>query len=276
MALKRVWMPTTCYSTGTKKRLIVLHTAEGARDYVSLGKYFQNAANKVSSQVGIDDTRGTIGEYVRRENGAWTQASYNSVSIAAELCAFAAWSKDEWMNKHRAMLENCAEWIREESAISGIPIVKLSASQAQGTGRGVCQHRDLGAGGGNHSDCGNGFPMDTVIEWAKSGSTPAPTESEEMATSAAYWYDPNTDKSSLYMACVGKADSRVYYAGPDSQYKWIMVDPNSKAASGLGIAAAKNGELTIVYTSTSGAVVTYTRASGGGGWVWKDRGGQAK
>jgi peptidoglycan hydrolase-like protein with peptidoglycan-binding domain len=65
------------------------------------------------------------------------------------------------------MLDNTARWIAEESGKFGIPITKLSASQAQGSSKGVCQHRDLGSWGGNHSDCGNGFPMDYVLSMAK-------------------------------------------------------------------------------------------------------------
>ena len=65
------------------------------------------------------------------------------------------------------MLENCARWIAEEAAHFDIPIVKLTAPQAQGTGRGVCQHADLGDWGGGHWDCGGSFPLDDVLTRAK-------------------------------------------------------------------------------------------------------------
>jgi hypothetical protein len=146
-------------------RLLVIHSAEGARTYQELGNFFASPSSGVSSHVGIDDTLGTIGAYVRREYKAWTQGNANPVSVSVELCAFAAWSTAEW-NKHPAMLDNCAKWLAEEAAHFGIPLVKLNASQAQGSGRGVCQHRDLGTWGGNHSDCGNGFPIDDVLAMA--------------------------------------------------------------------------------------------------------------
>jgi hypothetical protein len=148
----------------------VLHTAEGARSYQELGNYFANPASGVSSHVGIDDTSGIVGEYVRRDYKAWTQGNANPVAVAAELCAFAAWTPAEWAN-HAQMLANAAAWVAEEAAAFGVPIVKLSAADAQGGGRGVCQHRDLGAWGGNHSDCGNGFPIDHVIDMALGGTT---------------------------------------------------------------------------------------------------------
>ncbi len=61
-------------------RLIVLHTAEGALTYQSLGSFFANPASGVSSQVGIDSTAGVIGEYVSRSGKAWTQGNANPYS----------------------------------------------------------------------------------------------------------------------------------------------------------------------------------------------------
>ena len=180
MALKRVWIPSPNYSSrgGSGVRLIVLHTAEGARTIESLGSFFQGDVG-ASSHVGADDKVNTIGEYVKRGNKSWTQASFNPVAVSIELCAFAAWSTDEW-HRHPNMLDNCAKWIAEEAAYYGLPITKLSASQAQGSGRGVCQHVDLGSAGGGHHDCGPGFPMDYVLTMAHGGSPgPAPEKEEE-------------------------------------------------------------------------------------------------
>ena len=46
------------------------------------------------------------------------------------------------------------------------------------SGRGVCQHVDLGARGGGHHDCGPGFPMDRVLDMAR-GGIPTPTPPED-------------------------------------------------------------------------------------------------
>src|SRR5215467_2106629 len=101
MALKRVGIPSPNYSSrgGSKVRLIVLHTAEGALTYQSLGSYFANPASQVSSHAGIDDTPNTVGIYVKRADKAWTAANANPYAIQAELCAFAEWDSAEW-NKH--------------------------------------------------------------------------------------------------------------------------------------------------------------------------------
>jgi hypothetical protein len=150
----------------------VLHTAEGARTIESLGSFFQGDV-QASSHVGADDKSNTVGEYVHRNNKAWTQSDFNPVAVSIELCAFADWSVDEW-HRHPAMLANCAAWIAEETAHYNLPITRLNSSQAQGSGRGVCQHVDLGSRGGGHHDCGPGFPMDYVLDLARNGTQPAP------------------------------------------------------------------------------------------------------
>jgi hypothetical protein len=171
VSLTRKWIPSPNYSSrgGAGVRLIVIHTAEGATTIESLGSYFASSSAGVSSHVGIDDKAGVVGEYVKRGNKAWTQGNANPVAVSAELCAFAKWTRDQWMS-HPKMLDNCARWIAEEAAAYGLPITKLSASAAQGSGRGVCQHADLGSWGGGHWDCGSGFPMDHVLDLARGGA----------------------------------------------------------------------------------------------------------
>lgn len=175
MALNRVWIPSPFYSSrgGQRVRLIVLHTAEGSTTIESLGGWFQNPSAQVSSHVGIDDKPNTVGEYVSRSGSAWTAAAANPYSVQAELCAFAKWTPSDWA-AHPVMLQNCAAWIAEEAAAFGIPLVKLTAAQAQGGGSGVCQHVDLGAAGGGHWDCGGSFPMDQVIAMAAGGGSAGP------------------------------------------------------------------------------------------------------
>jgi hypothetical protein len=196
MALKRVAIPSPNYSSrgGSKVRMIVLHTAEGATTYQSLGNFFATPSAGVSSHVGIDDTKNTVGEYVRRDYKAWTAANANPVAVQAELCAFAKWSTAEW-NKHPNMLANCAAWIAEEAKQYGLPLTKLTAQQAQTSGKGVCQHADLGSWGGGHWDCGSGFPLDKVLDMARGGQSETPPAPAPPASSgkAPKFPFPNTD-----------------------------------------------------------------------------------
>jgi N-acetyl-anhydromuramyl-L-alanine amidase AmpD len=187
MAVSRVWIPSPNYSSrgGNGVRLIVIHTAEGALTYQSLGSFFKNSAAKVSSHTGIDDTPNTVGEYVKPDGKAWTAANANPYSIQTELCGFAKWTRNDWL-AHDPMLTNCAHWIGEESKRYGIPLVRLDAAQAQSGGRGVCGHVDLGSAGGGHWDPGPGFPWDIVMARAAGSGTPvSPSQSEPVPPSGA-------------------------------------------------------------------------------------------
>jgi hypothetical protein len=166
-------MPSPSYSSrgGAAVRLLVVHTAEGATTIESLGNWFANPANAVSSHAGADDKANTIGVYVKRADKAWTQGNANPVAVSIEACGFAHWDGATW-NRHMPMLANIAAWLAEEAAAFGVPLVKLTPAQAQGSGRGVCQHVDLGSWGGGHTDCGPGFPMDQVLLMA-GGNLPA-------------------------------------------------------------------------------------------------------
>ncbi len=214
MALTRKWMPSPNYTPGRSEppRLIVIHTAEGARTIESLGNWFANPNARASSHAGIDDTPKTCGIYVQRGNRAWTQAGANGVSVSVELCGFAAWTTEEWL-EHPDMLANCAAWIREEAAAFNIPIVRLTPEEARNGGIGVCDHDDLGAWGGGHWDCGSGFPMDMVLRMARGEDKPSDEKVE--------WY---------YIQDVTAArieGERMYYGG------WESIGSRDNAAAKL-------------------------------------------
>jgi hypothetical protein len=223
MTLNRVPIYSPNYSSrgGAAVTLIVIHASEGAQSYQSLGNWFANPANAVSSHVGVDDTVNTVGEYVTRDRKAWTAANANPVAVQAELCTPAGasdtWTAAEW-NSHPNMLANCAAWIAEEAAHFNIPIVKLTAAQAQGGGRGVCQHADLGAWGGGHHDCGTGFPIDAVIALAGGVTPPAPPPTPQPTPPPAGKAPPFPYPSSDYLG-QPSADPHChsgYYGNPDN------------------------------------------------------------
>jgi hypothetical protein len=195
LSLNRIWIPSPNYSSraGAGVRILVIHTAEGSRTIESLGNFFASPSSGVSSHAGADDKPNTVADFVTRDQKAWTQGDANPVAVSIELCAFAAWDSAEW-DRHPNMLANCAAWIAAEAAAFDIPIVKLSASYAQGSGRGVCQHKDLGTWGGNHSDCGIHFPMDAVLAMAAGVRQPPSTTTRKghnmiasTETGAGYW-----------------------------------------------------------------------------------------
>jgi len=171
MSLTRHWIPSPNYSGGGKKRLIVVHTTEGwttsPNGMYDAAYYFQGPVG-ASASVCIDNYHpGHVTECVSRGNGAWTQCNFNSVSVSVEQCAYASWSYNTWINDKMSLLKNTAAWIGEESRALGIPITRLTASQAQGGAAGVCGHSDLGSGGCGHSDPGGGYPWDLVLDMAR-------------------------------------------------------------------------------------------------------------
>jgi hypothetical protein len=207
-------------------RLVVVHTAEGALTYQSLGAFFANPSSEVSSHTGIDDTFGVCGEFVAPGLKAWTQGNANPYSVATELCAFAAWSTDEWW-RHPVMLENCAAWIGEECDRFSIPCRRLTAAEAQGGAAGVCGHVDLGAAGGGHWDPGPGFPWADVMEMA-GGSAPAADTSRKGRNMIA-----STDTGGGYWTVT--SDGAVSAFG-DAQYEGGGFAPDVVTGEIIGIA----------------------------------------
>lgn len=248
MSLRRVWIGSPNYSSrgGSGVRLIVLHSSEGATTYRSLGNFFANPSSGVSSHVGIDDTPNEIGEYVNRNNKAWTAANANPVAVQAELCcpsgASANWTRADW-NSHPTMLANTAAWIAEEARAFNIPIRNVGTDAQRGAA-GVCQHRDLGTWGGNHYDNGANFPIDDVIAMATGGGPapePAPPpEDDDVANlticaavgrGEQYVTDmvtfktfiPNPDAGNHILWCLVASGAKVYYQTQDTWNNPIRV-----------------------------------------------------
>ena len=230
MSIRREWIGSPNYSSrgGSSVRLVVVHTAQGADTWRELGNFFANPSSGVSSHAGIDDEAGVIGEYVRPEHKAWTQGNANPVAVSVELCAWAEWSRAEW-DRHPAMLLNLAEWIAEECSRFGLPIRRLTAAEAQGGGRGVCQHVDLGAMGGGHWDCGPGFPLDDVLAVA-SGKPPAHAAAERKGSEMI----AATESGQGYW--IAKPDGAVYAFG-DAQFEGGANDPDAAGPGGSVVPA---------------------------------------
>jgi len=163
--------PNSSPRTSAPVRLIVLHTAEGARDRISLGRYFQGPVD-ASSHVGID--AGGIEQYVNYDRYAWTLLNGNPISDNAELCAFARWTRAQWMSTSpvdgcanpKGILDNAAKWVAERCKARGIPIRKLTPAQVDQGMSGVIGHADWtysNVGQGDHTDPGANFPWDYVI-----------------------------------------------------------------------------------------------------------------
>lgn len=267
---REVWIPSPHYSSrGSSITTVVLHTTEGAMKIRDLGAWFQNPSAQCSSHHGADNYEaGVLGAYVYESNKAWTQANANPWCLSLEMCAYASWSRDTWLNTKGVLLHNAADWVAWMCSKYGIPIRALSSADAQNPGvKGVCQHRDLGTMGGNHSDAGSGFPMDKVLEWAKGGSSSGgttPSTGDDLMSAAVAVY-----QGKQYFAYINPSGKVCVNGG--------VVDPGSNARNGVGLAIDPETGLKIVsYTNTSGKVCKYTQAVGQSGWGWTDMKWDAK
>lgn len=273
MALNRVWTPTKNYSSGGTKDFLVIHTMEGftgPNGALDCARYFQGDVG-ASSQVCIDNNRGTIWECVTRQYGSWTQCNYNSRSISCEQSGYASWSKDYWLTNRFNQLHNIADWLAEESKKTGIPLINISGPNS---GRGVIYHSELGSSGCGHSDPGNGWPITEVLAWANGGIGETPPQRENDVTAATALYN-----GKKWRACIGN-DNRIYYHDPSmKEGQWNMVDSKSNARSGLSYVIDGDGARTITYTNHVGIVCEYTlpaNPESGTQWAWNDLGGNAR
>lgn len=156
---------------GTKIKLIVLHTTEGhnrpgLEDLKSLASWFDNPNAQASSHVG-NDAEGNDARFVADKKKAWTCAAYNSASLNIEQVGFSATAQSTWLAQNKAQLQNTAEWIAYWSKEHNIPIRKGRVFKGRVLLAGVVQHSDLGVEGGNHGDCGEGYPFKYVMQLAK-------------------------------------------------------------------------------------------------------------
>lgn len=267
--MREIWIPSPHYSTSRGPyNKIVLHTTEGAMKIRDLGAWFQNPGAQCSSHHGADNyERGVFGAYVYENHKAWTQGNANDYCLSLEMCAYASWTKDTWLNSKNVLLDNAAEWVRYCVDKYNIPWTVLSNSQAQDPNvRGICQHVNFGSWGSGHHDCGSGFPMDEVIKRAKGGSTTAETGAQFMPAIA---FDEDGGRHS---ACIWQ-DGKVNYKFGNNAYQ--AVDDDSYAISGCDIAInPETGNPVITYTNREHEVCTYAKQ--GGKWYWDSLGGNAK
>ena len=149
-----------------KITFLVLHTAEGATDEKSLGRYFQTGNRNASSSAGIGQDVG-YAQYVEYRDTPWTNTPVNDDSETLEICGFSRWNRREWMN-HSKMLETVARWIAWRSQENDIPIRRVQGSAIRNGQKGICDHRDINRvfKKSSHGDVGDGFPWDYVLDKA--------------------------------------------------------------------------------------------------------------
>lgn len=252
------------------------HTTEGWEDspngMYDCAHYFQGDVGASAHYMNDNFHSNLVVAGVYEQYSAWTQSGMNPWCISLEQCALAEWSRDYWLNHRGVLLQTTAALVRQVCDANGIPIRSLNASEAQDSWtKGVCDHVDFGSKGGGHHDCGSGYPMDKIIEWAKAGTSPPsmPTEMDIPMVGTAWW------NNRLYMAGVA-TDGKVKFWESGT---WFNVDPTQSGAK-LGSASITVGatsdriKFVIGYVNGAGAACTYEceeNENGKNPWRWSSK-----
>lgn len=167
-------IPVSKFSSrfGERVRLVVIHTSEGARTVESIAAFCNRRGVNASYHGAVDDHR--YEAYVNYSHAAWALRNGNQESDNLCLCAFAAWSRAEWL-RHPRMLELTAAWIAERCTARGLPVRRLSDREVGDAMRndahpgGWADHDGYtkGTGDGTHWDVGENFPFDLVEQRAQ-------------------------------------------------------------------------------------------------------------
>lgn len=148
---------------GARIHIAVLHTVEGDLTLESLGNLFDN--EEASSHYAVDKN-GRIAQYVPDSGKAWTQCNFNPMALSLEQCGFASYSEKDWFKRHD-QLEGAAKFLLYAHNKHGVPLRKAKIEGGHIVRDGICQHKDLGAMGCGHSDCGPGYPQGYVTLLAR-------------------------------------------------------------------------------------------------------------
>lgn len=156
---------------GAKIIWVTLHSAEGARTVGSLYDFF-NRGQHASSHAGADGYQ-LSSPWVPDDRAAWTLLNGNARSLNLELCAFARWTREQWLStgwvdgvwNPRQMIRHAAAWAREKCDRHGLPRRLLTAAEVGRGMSGIIDHAryTYGTGDGNHTDVGNNFPWDVFF-----------------------------------------------------------------------------------------------------------------
>lgn len=155
--------------------LLVLHTAEGARNVDELARFFATTDKAVSAHSAVDDTRRR--DLLGFQHTAYAAPGANADGEHLELCGFARWTRSEWLTHHPGMLEQTAHWLAERCKARGIPAVALGPAELRADRRGITTHHSVSLAfrRSSHTDPGPGFPLDVVVARTKALLTPHPT-----------------------------------------------------------------------------------------------------
>lgn len=137
---------------GADIRVIVVHDTEGGFD--GSVNWLCNSAAQASAHV-VVSKRGESVRLVADSAKAWHVANDNPFTLGIEQEGYA--TQTHWPD---AQIREVAKWLAYWSQEHDIPL-------RHSTVHGVCQHKDLGAAGGGHHDCGEHYPFARLLDLAQ-------------------------------------------------------------------------------------------------------------
>jgi hypothetical protein len=155
---------------GAQVRWLAVHSTEGIMRAADLRAWSSWPGSSHASADQYGNLLEPDDGFVPYDRSAWTLRDGNPVSENIELCAFARWTRAEWLERPQ-LLELCAVWLARRYRAHGgrIPLRKLTVQQVAAGWAGVIDHDDYtdATGDGNHWDVGEQFPWDVVIPRAR-------------------------------------------------------------------------------------------------------------
>lgn len=151
---------------GVKPRLWVIHytvsnNAPGWADVNAITNLFNTWSFQASSNF-VFDYEGHCAYIVRTTDKAWTQATFNPVSVSVEVIA----NGREGHFVQGAALAKLGRIIAAQAKLFGIPLQKGAVSGCTVTRPGIVDHHALGACGGGHVDI-TPYSVDPIIKAAQ-------------------------------------------------------------------------------------------------------------
>lgn len=168
------------HHSGTRKTssiaYFVVHAAEAPLPETgaeSVGRYFQSPTSRGSTQYGVDIN--STQQYLSDNYIAWGAPPLNVSGLHVECAGNTANGRGKWLIDYGPMFKRLGWLIHIKTKKYGIPMEVLSVAQlkdrgtlpAKGKG-GIVFHSTVSLAWhqSDHTDPGDGFPMDVVMAWA--------------------------------------------------------------------------------------------------------------
>lgn len=151
---------------GVRPVQIVVHytvspNLPGFRDINALTAFANNPASGVSWHYNMD-SQGNCAYTVRETDNAWTQATFNRVSLGIEFVSTGR--PGDWLTARGK--QRAGRLLSDMARRWDIPLRRGATRGCVVTSRGIVQHADLGVCGGGHDDI-NPFSTNQLIRYAQ-------------------------------------------------------------------------------------------------------------